>query len=70
MIETHGSGENLSVGAGAVSISETANIYTSYSPEQIALFTLRHENGYDIFTDVSWLLENHPDDLPGDLCMA
>ena len=39
----------------------------SFSPEQIELFTLRHENGYDLFIDgdyVAWLLENHPDDVP------
>jgi hypothetical protein len=40
---------------------------TSFSPEQVALFTLRYENGYDLFIDpdyVSWLLETHPEDAP------
>ena len=40
---------------------------TSFSPEQVALFNLRYENGYDLLVDpdyVSWLLETHPEDAP------
>ena len=39
---------------------------TSFSPQQIELFTTRYENGYDIYTDadyMTWLVENHPDFL-------
>ena len=40
---------------------------TSFSSQQIQLFTTRYENGYDIYTDVEymmWLAETHPDALP------
>ena len=40
------------------------------SPEQVALFNLHYENGYDLFVDpdyASWLLESHPEDVPTDL---
>ena len=45
-------------------------------PEQVSLFNLHYENGYDLFVDpyllllliyVSWLLETHPEDVPTDL---
>ena len=42
----------------------------NFSPEQIALFTLHYENGYDLLIDpdyVSWLLENHPEEVPADI---
>ena len=38
--------------------------------QQVALFNLRYENGYDVFVDpdyVSWLLETHPEDVPADI---
>ena len=37
---------------------------TSFSSQQIHLFTTRYENGYDIYTDAEymiWLAETHPD---------
>ena len=40
---------------------------TSFSSQQIQLFTTRYENGYDIYTDAEymiWLAETHPDALP------
>ena len=49
--------------------SEASHTSTS-SPEQVALFNLRYENGYDVFVDpdyVSWLLETHPEDVSADL---
>ena len=61
------SGMNLSSGGDN---SEASCISTSFSPEQVALFNLRYENGYDLFIDpdyVSWLLETHPEDVPADL---
>ncbi|XP_065896215.1 ras guanine nucleotide exchange factor glfB-like [Dysidea avara] len=39
----------------------------SYSEEQIELFQRRYDNGYNIYDDqmyVSWLQQQHPDDLP------
>ena len=44
--------------------------YPKTKDEQIALFELRYENGYNLFIDrdyVSWLLKKHPDDVPADL---
>ena len=49
--------------------SEASCMSTS-SPEQVALFNLRYENGCDLFCRscyVSWLLETHPEDVPTDL---
>lgn len=40
---------------------------TSFSSQQIQLFTTRYKNGYDVYTDVEymmWLAETHPDALP------
>ena len=48
---------------------EVSCMSSSFSPEQVTLFNLRYENGYDLFADpdyVSWLLENHPEDVPAD----
>ena len=42
----------------------------SYSEEQIELFQRRYDNGYNIYDDqmyVSWLQQQHPDDLPENL---
>ena len=60
------SGMNLNNGGDN---SETLCMSTS-SPEQVALFNLCYENGYDLFVDpdyVSWLLETHPEHVPADL---
>ena len=49
---------------------EASCMSTSFSHEQVALFNLRYENGYDLFVDpdyVSWLLETHPEDAPAHL---
>ena len=42
----------------------------SYSEEQIELFQRRYDNGYNIYDNqmyVSWLQQQHPDDLPENL---
>ena len=49
---------------------EASCMSSSFSPEQVTLFNLHYENGYDLFVDsdyVSWLLETHPEDVPADL---
>ena len=59
-----GGNDDMNVDDGDERVSDT------FSPEQIALFTLCYENGYNLFFDsdyVSWLLKNHPDDVPMDL---
>ena len=38
-----------------------------FSPDRLRQFEIRYENGYDVFTDesyISWLQEFHPEDLP------
>ena len=59
-----GGNDDMNMDDGDERVSDT------FSPEQIVLFTLRYENGYSLFIDsdyVSWLLKNHPDDVPTDL---
>ena len=56
-------------GVNPYNSGEPSGMSTSFSPEQVALFTLRHEfqNRYDLFIDtdyVSWLPENNPEDVP------
>ena len=43
-------------------------MHTFFSPEQIALFNLCYENGYDLFVDPDYvLLGTHPEDVPADV---
>ena len=47
--------------------STSQSSLSKYTIEQLLLYERRYENGYNIFTDdsyVEWLLENHPDALP------
>lgn len=56
---------------GEIAQSSHIGTCTSFTPEQVALFTLHYENGYDLFVDsVSWLLETHPEDVPADLMVG
>ena len=43
---------------------------TSFTPEQVALFTLRMDMISSLILIVSWLLDTHPEDVPADLVVG
>ena len=51
-------------------LRSSPELFSSFSDDKLALFQRRFESGYDLFIDqdyVTWLQENHPDNLPDEL---